>query len=104
LFLTTIRNYCDSIESDKNYVVYPYPNVQHRLKIISEEQGEKINYSLDLKNYVYYIVEIQDSIIYEEQKTNLYCPILEKQLKHGYSRGVVVNEKDKILFYWLYFW
>ena len=101
LFLTTIRNYCDSIESD--YIVYPYPDIQDYVKILSEEQGEKIHYSPELKYYTYYLIEKKDTIIYEEQKTN-HCPILEKELKHGYSRGVMVNEKDKILFYWLYFW
>jgi hypothetical protein len=103
LFLNTISNYCDSVDNNKNYIIYPYPNVQEYVKIQNEEQVEKINYSLDLKESVYYVIEIKDTIIYEEQKTN-YCSILEKELKHGYSRGVMLNKKDKFLFYWLYFW
>jgi len=101
LFLSTICDYCDSTESE--YVVYPYPDIQNHLKVLSEVQEEKIQFSLDLKDYTYYLIEKKDTIIYEEQKTN-YCPLLEKELGHGYSRGVMVNEKDKILFYWLYFW
>jgi hypothetical protein len=98
-----IRDYCDSVQFNTQYSVYPYPDIQEQIKIQSEIWEEEIEHSTDWKDYTYYIIEQKDTIIFEEQKTNK-CDLLEQELGHGYSRGIVLNEKDKILFYWLYFW
>jgi hypothetical protein len=102
VFLTNMNDYCDSVEDSANYSVYPFPNVQKEVSIINEI-GYNIQYSKDWNDYKFYLIEQKDTIMYDEQKTNS-CQLLEQKLGHGYSRGVVINEKDKILFFWLYFW
>jgi hypothetical protein len=64
---------------------------------------DTISFSPDWNDYHFYLIEFENKIIYEEQKNNS-CLLLERELGHGFSRGVMLNEKDKILFFWLYFW
>ncbi|KAF5056899.1 hypothetical protein DSECCO2_362410 [anaerobic digester metagenome] len=104
VFLTNVKEFCDSNQSNIQYKVFPLPNVQLEVQMLNEAVFyDEIVYSKDWKDYQFFLIEHKDTIIYEEQRTNC-CPLLQSELSHGFSRGVVVNEKDKFLFFWLYFW
>lgn len=104
IFLTNIKEFCDSNQSNIQYKVFPLPNVQMEVQILNDVVfSDSIVYSKDWNDYQFFLIEHNDTIIYEEQRIN-NCPLLQSVLSHGFSRGVVVNENDKILFFWLYFW
>ncbi len=104
VFLTNIKEFCDSNQRNIQYTVLPMPNVQMETQILNEIVFcDSIVFSKDWNDYQFFLIEHNDTVIFEEQRTN-NCPFLQSILSHGFSRGVVVNEKDKILFFWLYFW
>lgn len=101
-YITSIKKYCNNAGDSFNYKFYPIPDILEEMEMFSNMLGD-FAYSEDLSNYEFYLIEYKDSIVYKEQIYN-YCPIINNILHHGYSRGVVLNEKDKFIFYWLYFW
>lgn len=104
IFLTSIKKYCDSIDNKVEYIVYPFPDIKEEIELLNFEVfNDTVEFSKDWGNYTFFTIEQKDTIIYDEQRTNS-CQLLERELKHGFSRGVALNEKDQILFYWLYFW
>ena len=111
LLLTTIKYFCDSTATNK-YTIFPVPDIQNEILLINYSflngvniglLEDTISFSPDWNDYHFYLIEFENQIIYEEQKNNS-CLLLERELGHGFSRGVMLNEKDKILFFWLYFW
>jgi hypothetical protein len=101
-YITSIKKYCNNERDSFNYKFYPIPDILEEIEMFSDMLGY-FAYTKDLKNYEFYLIEYKDSIVYREQRYN-HCPIINNLLNHGYSRGVVLNEKDKFILYWLYFW
>lgn len=55
------------------------------------------------KDIMVYIIDAKDGFFWKEKEHNLPRPFLGKWTS-GYSRGIAISEKEKIICYWIMIW
>ena len=96
-------NYKKIFKNNTNY--YPIPFFEKEefggIGINSENIYSNVNTSGLSNDFVIYILDSKAGLYWKGLKSNKYMP---NRWKNGYSKGVCINEREKIIIYWVIIW